>query len=154
MAWRSDSKLTVGAASGVAPDRSFKLAPAQKVFPRLVTTTARTAGSAFAAVSASVLVAPLALLARHHRVMLVAIRDRVFERLAVRPGRDPNRRGLGAPSAGSERRIYQRLVIDDLLREREETLARLRQRGLHTLDLAPAQITASVLNSYLALRYG
>ena len=108
----------------------------------------------FAAVSASVIVAPLALLARHHRVLLVAVRDRVFETLALRPGGGPDRRGLAGQPAGSERGIYRRLVLDDLLREREETLARLRQRGLHTLDLAPAQITASVLNSYLALRYG
>ena len=43
-------------------------------------------------------------------------------------------------------------MLDDLLRERETALSRLRRSGLHTLDLAPERLTASVLNQYLALR--
>ena len=55
-----------------------------------------------------------------------------------------------APSAAG---LYPRIVLDDLLREREATLARLRLQGVHTLDLASAEVTASVLNRYLEMRY-
>lgn len=85
------------------------------------------------------LVPPLALLARRHRVLLVAVRDPGFAELdAPRP---------------SPQGLHRRIVLDDLLREREETLARLRSRGLHVLDLEPRSLTAAVLNRYLALRY-
>ena len=53
----------------------------------------------------------------------------------------------------SEAKLYRSIVLDDLLREREEILSRLRRRGLHTLDLVSETVTASVLNRYLALRY-
>ena len=72
----------------------------------------------FAESDASALIAPLALLARRHRILLVALRDRRFSRLE-----EP------------ERDVYERIVLDDLLREREETLARLRRQGVQTLDL-------------------
>jgi hypothetical protein len=48
--------------------------------------------------------------------------------------------------------LERRVVLDDLLREREVALASLRHAGLHTLDLAPEAVTAGVLNRYLALR--
>ena len=47
-----------------------------------------------------------------------------------------------------------RRELDDLLREREVALGRLRRRGLQTLDLPPEAITAAMLNRYLAIRYG
>jgi uncharacterized protein (DUF58 family) len=91
----------------------------------------------FAESDASALVTPLALLARRHQVLLVALRDRRF--LGIEEdARDP----------------YERIVLDDLLQEREETLARLRLQGVHTLDLVSEAVTASVLNRYLALRFG
>ena len=78
--------------------------------------------------------------------------------------RSDGRRQLDArrSSSASDRRehfdeettLYRNIVLDDLLREREETLGRLRQLGLQTLDLVSEQVTASVLNRYLALRYG
>jgi len=87
--------------------------------------------------------APLAQLARRHRVLLVAIRDAAYDPL------------LATAPAGKEEPldVYRRVVLDDLLRARETTLARLRQGGLQTLDLAPDALTASVLNRYLALRH-
>jgi uncharacterized protein (DUF58 family) len=91
----------------------------------------------FADSDAGALVTPLALLARRHQVLLVALRDRRFARL------DDEDSG-----------VYERIVLDDLLREREETLARLRLQGVHTLDLVSEAITARVLNTYLAMRYG
>ena len=46
----------------------------------------------------------------------------------------------------------RRIVVEDLLSERETALLGLRRRGLQTLDLPPAQITGAVLNRYLAMR--
>ena len=89
------------------------------------------------------IITPLALLARRHRVLLVALRDESFGALDASEA-------SGAGDAGD---LYRRIVLDDLLREREETLSRLRQRGLHTLDLVSQEVTAPVLNHYLALRY-
>ena len=83
--------------------------------------------------------APLALLARRHRLLVVAVRDPVFDELS-------------ALHAGSASDLHRRIVLDDLLREREEALSRLRRSGVQTLDLAHGEITAPVLNRYLALR--
>lgn len=93
----------------------------------------------FVDVDAATLVEPLAVVARHHRVLFAAVRDRVYAGLAPGPEDDAM-----AP--------YRRLVLDDLLAERETTLARLRRAGLETLDLPPERITAPVLNAYLAMR--
>jgi uncharacterized protein (DUF58 family) len=99
----------------------------------------------FAESDADALVTPLALLARRHRILLVALRDRRFDAL------DPRRKDQTRDS--SKQGVYERIVLDDLLREREETLARLRLQGVHTLDLVSEEITASVLNRYLEMRY-
>jgi uncharacterized protein (DUF58 family) len=98
----------------------------------------------FVEADAAPFVTPLAVLARRHRVLLVAIRDRVFRELDAGGG------GRGQDPLG----LYRRIVLDDLLREREVALGRLRRRGLQTLDLPPEAITATVLNRYLAIRYG
>jgi uncharacterized protein (DUF58 family) len=90
------------------------------------------------------LVQPLALLARRHQVLLVALRDRLFSQLGET--------GAAPGQTEGEQALYRSIVLDDLLREREETLARLNRSGLHTLDLLPEQATAGVLNRYLALR--
>lgn len=91
----------------------------------------------FAESDASALTTPLALLARRHQVLLVALRDHRFDELEAQ-----------------ETDAYERIVLDDLLREREETLARLRMQGVHTLDLVSDAVTAPVLNRYLAMRWG
>ncbi len=98
----------------------------------------------FVEADAAAFAAPLAVLAKRHRVLLVAIRDRVFRELDAAGG------GEGESALG----LYRRIVLDDLLREREVALGRLRRRGLQTLDLPPEAITAAVLNRYLAIRYG
>jgi uncharacterized protein (DUF58 family) len=98
----------------------------------------------FVEADAAPFVTPLAVLARRHRVLLIAIRDRVFRELDAGEG------GEGEAGLG----LYRRIVLDDLLREREVALGRLRRRGLQTLDLPPEAITATVLNRYLAIRYG
>jgi len=94
----------------------------------------------FVEVDAASLIAPLVLLARRHRVLLVAMRDRAYEALAA---------GADGPLD-----LYRRIVLDELLREREAALGRLRRGGLETVDLLPEAITAEVLNRYLAIRHG
>jgi hypothetical protein len=98
----------------------------------------------FVEVDAASLVAPLVLLARRHRVLLVAIRDRAYEALAP----------AGPPAADGPLDLYRRIVLDELLRAREAALGRLRRGGLETVDLLPEAITAEVLNHYLAIRHG
>ncbi len=93
------------------------------------------------------LVTPLGLLARRHQVLLVALRDPRFDVL------DP-RQAPARSQPTSEQDLYRRIVLDDLLQEREATLARLRLRGVQTLDLVPEEVTARVLNRYLTIRYG
>jgi uncharacterized protein (DUF58 family) len=87
--------------------------------------------------------APLAVLGRRHRLMLVAVRDPIYAEL------EPQRSRTHAPFG-----LHRRLVLDDLLHEREEALTALRRRGVETLDLFPDAITAPLLNRYLAIRYG
>ncbi len=85
---------------------------------------------------------PLAVLGRRHRLLLAALRDPLYAELEAP--------GAGGPPLALQRRI----VLDDLLHERESALASLRRRGVETLDLFPEEITAPLLNRYLALRYG
>jgi uncharacterized protein (DUF58 family) len=86
-------------------------------------------------------IAPLSVVARRHRLVLVALRDRLFG-------------ALDLPATGDDLDIYRRLVLDDLLRERDTALSTLRRSGVQTVDLSPELITAAVLNRYLAIRYG
>jgi hypothetical protein len=88
------------------------------------------------------LVAPAVLLARRHRVLLVAIRDRAYARLD------------DAAEDEEPLDLYRRVVLDELLHERETTLLRLRRAGVQTIDLVPEAITGAVLNRYLDLRHG
>ena len=53
-----------------------------------------------------------------------------------------------------EHDLYRRLVLDDLLRDRETALARLRRSAVQTVDLPPDRIVAPLLNRYLQFRYG
>lgn len=97
----------------------------------------------FVEVAAGSLIDPLSILARRHRTLLVAIRDRVY------------RKWDDGDSIDSDPLdVYRRLVLHDLLRERETALGTLRRRGLQTLDLPATQLTVPVLNRYLAMRYG
>ncbi len=82
----------------------------------------------------------LAVLARRHVVVLVAMRDRMLAELDQRD-----------PSITRER-LYRRLALQDLAGEREAALARIAAFGAQTLDLDPTRITAPVLNRYLAIR--
>lgn len=96
----------------------------------------------FVEVDAATVLAPLAVLAGRHRILLVALRDRAYAALDA----------AAADVAVAD--PYRRLVLEDLLAERTRALHALARRGVQTLDLAPQQVTAAVLNRYLALRTG
>jgi uncharacterized protein (DUF58 family) len=81
----------------------------------------------------------VSLLSHRHVVLLVALRDPLLSSL------DPN------PEIETTD-IYQRLILQDLLMERETALARIRRLGVQTLDLQPDQVTAPLLASYLEIR--
>jgi uncharacterized protein (DUF58 family) len=99
----------------------------------------------FVEAESSEIPAPLSVLARRHRVLVVAIRDPIFDTLDAED-RVSDSAGIFA--------LHRRLVLDDLLHERETTLALLRRRGVLTLDLPPRRLVTPVLNHYLAIRYG
>jgi uncharacterized protein (DUF58 family) len=99
------------------------------------------------------LVAPMALLARQHEVVFVALREPILEQLD-RPGGQSEVAGESADASRRLLSIHRRIVLADLLREREERLVHLRRRGLSVLDVPPAEATAATLNRYLELRYG
>ena len=98
----------------------------------------------FVEADAATVVAPLTVLGRRHRLLLVTVRDALYRTL------DP---GVSEGAADPDS-LYRRLVLHDLLTEREGVLATLRRGGVQTVDLAPERITAVVLNRYLAIRYG
>lgn len=87
-----------------------------------------------------VLLDPLHVVARHHRLLLVTVRDPVFERL------------LPGTPAGADTDVYERLAIDLLRRARDLTLERARRAGVQTLDLGPGGLTPPVLRRYLEVR--
>lgn len=95
------------------------------------------------------LVHPMALLARRHEVVFVALREPILDRLEEDPKRDERREAASDPTG-----LYRRIVLADLLREREGRLVALRRRGLSVLDVRPADATAATLNRFLELRYG
>jgi uncharacterized protein (DUF58 family) len=85
---------------------------------------------------------PLSVLARRHRVLVVAVRDPIFDTLDA------------TDSRGGSFALHRRLVLDDLLHERETTLALLRRQGVFTLDVSPSRLVTPILNHYLSIRYG
>ena len=95
----------------------------------------------FVETDAATVAGPLGVLAGRHRVLLVALRDRAYAAL-----------NAASPAGVAVDDVYRRLVLEDLLAERARVLHTLARRGVQTLDLPPQQVTAAVLNRYLALR--
>ncbi len=98
------------------------------------------------------LVHPLSLLAKHHEVLFVALREPILEALdAASDEAAPD--GSGSRESGRASGPYRRIVLADWLREREERLVALRHAGLSVLDVTPSETTAATLNRFLELRY-
>jgi uncharacterized protein (DUF58 family) len=93
---------------------------------------------------------PMGLLARRHEVVFVALREPILDGLDV----DRDEAGADAVAGDASRGLYRRIVLADLLRERENRLVSLRRQGLSVLDVPPAEATAATLNRFLELRYG
>lgn len=96
------------------------------------------------------LIAPMSLLARRHEVVFVALREPILEQLEEDEPVSVDLDDDAPASLG----LYRRIVLADLLREREGRLVALRRRGLSVLDVPPSQATAGTLNRFMTLRYG
>jgi uncharacterized protein (DUF58 family) len=99
------------------------------------------------------LVQPMGLLARRHEVVFAALREPILDspdRLSENSGVS---RLVGSRKSDSTG-LYRRIVLADLMREREGRLLTLRRQGLSVLDVRPADATAATLNRFLELRYG
>jgi uncharacterized protein (DUF58 family) len=86
------------------------------------------------------MVAHLHLTARRHLVLFTALKDPFLERAA-----------RSQPRTGFE--AYRKAAAVDLLRERREVLERLRQMGMHTLDVEPTGVTPPLINRYLEITF-
>ncbi len=96
------------------------------------------------------LIQPMSLLARRHEVVFVALREPILEQLE-----DDELDGTGEEDSEAKRvALYRRIVLSDLLREREGRLITLRRQGLSVLDVPPSEATVSTLNRFMELRYG
>jgi uncharacterized protein (DUF58 family) len=80
-------------------------------------------------------------LSRRHLVLFVALRDPFVDELAT-----------AMPRRVDD--VYPKVVAQGLDEDRRVVMRTLGGRGVHTLDLPPAQVTQQVLNRYLALRGG
>jgi uncharacterized protein (DUF58 family) len=57
-----------------------------------------------------------------------------------------------APRAGNDQDFFESAAAEELLLERHEALARMRQAGVSVLDVSPRVMTAAVVNRYLAIK--
>lgn len=77
--------------------------------------------------------------AQRHLLVVVAIQNEALM-AAARPASD------GATA------LYQSAAAEELVRERDEALARMRAAGLVVLDVAPSRMAAAVVNRYLEIK--
>jgi uncharacterized protein (DUF58 family) len=90
-------------------------------------------------VTAELMVENVARLARRHLVLFVALEDAGLERTVLRE-----------PRAISD--VYRAVAADELVRERERVLARLRRLGVQCLSAPPRAVTSRVLARYLEVK--
>jgi uncharacterized protein (DUF58 family) len=90
-------------------------------------------------VTAELMVENLGRLGRSHLLLFVALRDLAVEALAAGAPRDLD--GLN-----------RAVTAQDLLREREVVLSRLRRQGVHCIDEPPGLVSTQLINRYLDLK--
>jgi len=78
-------------------------------------------------------------LSRRHLVLFVALRDAGLDELADR-------------RPGSLADLHRAVVAQDLARERDLVLRRLRRLGVHTIDAPPSSVSVQLLNRYLEIK--
>ncbi len=90
-------------------------------------------------ITAELLVENTAILARHHLVLYVALRDPALQALA-------RAEGAGLDS------IAQAVAAGQMLRERAEVLDRLGRMGVLCLDTTPEALTAALVSRYIDIK--
>ncbi len=78
-------------------------------------------------------------LSRRHLVVFVTLRDASLE-----TGMRERFETIGE--------LYQSVVTNDFVREREIVLRRLRERGIHCLDAPPESVSSGLINRYLEIK--
>ena len=78
-------------------------------------------------------------LSRRHLVLFVALRDAGLDELAER-----------RPASLAD--LHRAVVAQDLARERDLVLRRLRRLGVHTIDAPPSAVSVHLLNRYLDIK--
>lgn len=85
--------------------------------------------------------------AQRHAFVVVAIQNEaLFD--AAHPRASVGGLGRGASSLA----LYRSAAAEELIREREEALARLRRGGIAVLDVPPTRLAAAVVNRYLEIK--
>ncbi len=77
--------------------------------------------------------------AQRHLLVVVAIQNEVLMAAA-------------RPTTAGATALYQSAAAEELVREREEALTRMRSAGLVVLDVPPARMAAAVVNKYLEIK--
>lgn len=77
--------------------------------------------------------------ARRHVLVFVAIQNEALLAAAL-------------PSARGSAALFRSAAAEELVREREDALARMRAAGIAVLDVAPTRMTAAVVNRYLEIK--
>jgi uncharacterized protein (DUF58 family) len=90
-------------------------------------------------VATDALMQQMVLLRRHHLPLLVTLRD-------------PGVQALAQASITGEDLLYQRMVAEKLLADRQVALEQLRRHGVLTLDVSASELSVSVINEYLRLK--
>jgi uncharacterized protein (DUF58 family) len=89
--------------------------------------------------TAELLIESLGQMAARHAVIFVTLRDTGLERMvAATPGRYED--------------VARAVIAHDLEQEREVVLERLDRLGIHCLDVAPAGLSAGLINRYLRIK--
>jgi uncharacterized protein (DUF58 family) len=77
--------------------------------------------------------------AMRHAVVVVAIQNEALLDAA-------------RPSTSGSLALYRSAAAEELVRERDEALARMRRAGITVLDVAPSRMAAAVVNRYLEIK--
>jgi uncharacterized protein (DUF58 family) len=91
------------------------------------------------ATTAELLIESLQRTANRHVVLFVTLRDAVL-------------RGIVDADPASFDDVSKAVIAHDMLRERQIVLERLERLGIHCLDVAPAGLSAGLINRYLQIK--
>ncbi len=90
-------------------------------------------------VTAELLVENLAVIQRHHLVLYVALRD-------------PALKALSHPPNAGISHVAKAVSAQQLLRERESVIDRLRRLGILCLDIEPKDVTTALISRYMDIK--